>query len=80
MGTVQNLSTIVLKERLYGPVYRELSIDFLETTCYINIFVFSFASFYTLEAKIDQTVVAYISGTIINSGFLSGCSYLSHLH
>ena len=65
------LSLLLLKERLYGPIYRELSVDFLEATCYINIIVFSFASFYTLEAKIDQTVVAYISGTIIVALFLA---------
>ena len=69
------LSLFLLKERLYGPIYRELSVDFLEATCYINTVVFSFVSFYTLEAKKDQTVVAYISGTIIVVFFLAVLIY-----
>ena len=63
-------SLFLLKERLYGPIYRKLPVEFLETICYVNIIVLSFASFYTLEAKKDQTVVVYISGTIIVALFL----------
>ena len=58
-------SLFLLKETLYNPIYRKLPVEFLETTCYVNIILLSFSSLYTLEAKKDQTVVAYISGTII---------------
>ena len=55
-------SLIILKVALYSPIYEKLSIEFLETTCYVNLILLFFASFYTLEAKKDQTVAAYISG------------------
>ena len=55
-------SLFILKAALCGPIYRKLPLEFLETTCYVNIL--SFASFYTLETKKHQTVVAYMSGTL----------------
>ena len=60
----------ILKAALYGPIYRKLPIEFLEVTCYVNIIVLSFASFYTLETKNGQFVVAYISGTVTIALFL----------
>ena len=54
---------IILKLALHGPIYRKLPVEILEATCYINIIVLSFATFYTLEAKKDQFIVAYISVT-----------------
>ena len=54
---------VILKLALHGPVYRKLPVEFLEATCYTNIIVLSFATFYTLEAKQDQFIVAYISVT-----------------
>ena len=47
-----------------GRIYRKWPVDVLETICHMNLIFLSFASFYTLEANKDQTVVAYISGTI----------------
>ena len=63
-------SLFLLKVALYGPVYRKIPLEFLEITCHVNIVVLSFASFYTLQTKKDQTVVAYISGTVILALFL----------
>ena len=63
-------SLFMLNKILYSPIYRKLPVEILETVCYVNIILLSFASFYTLEARKDQTVVAYISGTIIVSLFL----------
>ena len=63
-------SLFLFNKTLYSPIYRKLSVEFLETTCYVNIIFLSFSSFYTLEAKKDQTVVAYISGTITVALFL----------
>ena len=54
---------VILKLALHGPIYRKLPVEFLEAICYINIIVLSFATFYTLEAKKDQFIVAYISVT-----------------
>ena len=52
-------------ERINGPIYKSWPIDALETSCHINIIFLSFARFYTLESNKDQSVVAYISGTVV---------------
>ena len=49
---------------IHGCVYRKWPVDVLETTCYVNIMFLTLVSFYTLEANKNQTVAAYISGTI----------------
>ena len=63
-------SLFLLKERLYSQIYKRMSVEFLEIICYVNIIFLSSASFYTLEANKNQTLVAYISGTIILILFL----------
>ena len=68
-------SLYVLKAALYGPVYRKLPVEFLETTCYVNIIVLSFASFYTLETKRHQIVVAYISGIVTIASLVMVLAY-----
>ena len=45
-------------------IYRKLPLDIIENTCYINLILFSVASLYLLEADGDQTILAYISGTV----------------
>ena len=45
-------------------IYRNLPLDILENTCYINVILFAVASLYVLEAEGDQTIPAYISGTV----------------
>ena len=47
-----------------GLVYRKWPIDVLETISYMNITFLCLATFYTLEAGKDQTVLAYVSGTL----------------
>ena len=68
-------SLYVLKAALYGPVYRKLPVEFLETTCYANIIVLSLASFYTLETKRHQIVVAYISGIVTIASLVMVLAY-----
>lgn len=52
-------------ERVKGPIYKSWPVDALETSCHINIVFLSFARFYTLESNKDQSIVAYISGTMV---------------
>ena len=49
-----------------SSIYKKLPLDIVETIkfCYMNIILFSVASLYMLEAKGDQKILAYISGTI----------------
>ena len=47
-----------------SSIYKKLPLDIVETICYMNIILFSVASLYVLEAKGDQKILAYISGTI----------------
>ena len=56
-------------------IYRKLLVDILETVCYVNIILFSIASLYALEAKGDQKVLAYISGTVTLALFLTVLLY-----
>ena len=65
----------LLKSILYGPIYQSLLVEFLETICYVNIIIFSFASFYALETRNGRNVVAYISGTITIVLFLAVIVY-----
>ena len=53
-----------------SSIYRKWPVDVLETTCYVNIIIISFARFHTLESNQDENVVAYISGTITLALFL----------
>ena len=53
-----------------GRIYKKWPIDVIELMCYVNLTILSLASLYTLEAKQNQTVVAYISGTITFALFL----------
>ena len=72
---VMVFTLFLLKSALYGPIYQKLPVEFLEVTCYVNIIVLSFASFYTLETKNGQFVVAYISGTVTIALFLVVLTY-----
>ena len=65
----------ILMVAFHGPIYRKLPIEFLEITCYINIIVLSFATFYTLEVKSGQFIVGYISVTATISLFLVVITY-----
>ena len=56
-------------------IYRKLPLDIFENTCYINIIVFSVASLYVLEAEGDQTIPAYMSGTITSALLLAVLLY-----
>ena len=61
------IALFLLKAQIQGVVnsiYRKLAVDILETACYVNIILFSFASLYVLEAKGEQKVLAYTSGTV----------------
>ena len=57
---------VLLKGRVevYCRVYKKILIDILETVCYMNVTLLSFASLYVLEAKKNQQALAYISGII----------------
>ena len=64
------VSLLMLKgylERVKGPIYKNWSVDALETSCHINIMIIylSFTRLYTLESNEDQSIIAYISGTMI---------------
>jgi hypothetical protein len=72
------VSLLLLKgclERVKGPIYRSWPVDALETSCHINIIFLSFARFYTLESNKDQSVVAYISGTVVLTLLLGVLAY-----
>lgn len=58
-----------------SPVYENSTIEFLETTFYVNVtLLFAFSLFF-LEAGKDQTVIAYISGTTAIVQFLLALGY-----
>lgn len=56
-------SLLVLKLAFYGPIYRKIPVEILEVTCYVNIVSLSLATFYSLEVKNGQFIVAYTSVT-----------------
>ena len=66
------MSLLLLKGHVgnKSSIYRKWLVDVLETACYVNIITLSFARLYTLEKNEDQTIVAYISGTITLALFL----------
>ena len=63
---IMMITVLLLKAHvgMRSCVYRKIPIDILETTCYVNILLFSVAGLFTLQAKGDQSIAAYISGTI----------------
>lgn len=63
---------ILIKSHLgsNGCIYKKWPIDVIELMCYVNLTILSLTSLYTLEAKQNHIVVAYISGTITFALFL----------
>ena len=58
-----------------SPVYENSTIEFLEATFYVNITLLFAFSFFFLEARMDQTIVAYISGIAAIFQFLLALGY-----
>ena len=58
-----------------SPIYERSAIEFLEVTVYANIITLFAINLYILEAGKDQTIVAYISGTVALIQFLVIVAY-----
>jgi predicted outer membrane repeat protein len=54
-------SLIFLLKGQFGRIYKNWMIDILETTCYLNIILFSATTLFLVESKRDQTTVTFIS-------------------
>ena len=64
-------SILVLKGCLKkNKVYKKWPLELLEVTSYINLSFFCLMSFYLLEDKVHQRIVAYISGSIMLALFI----------
>ena len=62
---------LVLKGYLKkNKIYKKWSVELLEIICYVNLAFICLMSFYLLEAKASQRVVAYISGSITLALFI----------
>ena len=65
MGGLLFLKGIVKK-----TIYKRWSLDLLEVSCYMNVLCFSLATLFALVGNRDETVIAYVSGSVIMLEFL----------
>ena len=45
----------------FGRIYKNWTVDLLETACYLNIILLSAATLFLFESKHDQTAVTFVS-------------------
>ena len=65
-------SILILKGCLKkNKVYKKWPLELLEVISYINLSFFCLMSFYLLEDKVHQRIVAYISGSVMLALFIT---------
>ena len=71
-------SLLFLKANLSNRIYKRKLLDYIESVSYINLLLFTLASFYSLDNPPSQRISAYVSTSVALTTFL--CILFYHTH